>query len=124
MMHSKSSGLDPSAIGLSGLCLLHCLGLPFLAAFLPHAGLLAEAEWIHRALALVALPITALALLQHKEARVGLGFVLPAILGLSLLLAAAFAGSLEAWETGLTTLGATLLGAAHLWRWSRRTARA
>lgn len=93
-----------------------------MAAFLPLAGVLAEAEWIHQLLVLIALPITALAIMRHRKTRVSFSFIAPAILGLSLLLAAAFVESLHDFETQLTTTGAIVLAAAHTWRWVRRNA--
>ena len=60
------SPLDTSAVSLSVLCLVHCLALPLVSAFLPLAGVLAEAEWIHRAIVLIAVPITILALTMHS----------------------------------------------------------
>ena len=38
---------DTVAIGLSGLCLAHCLALPIFASLLPIAGAWAEAAWVH-----------------------------------------------------------------------------
>lgn len=114
--------LDGSAVGLSFLCLVHCLALPAIAAFLPLAGVLAEAEWVHRLLVLIALPITALAISRHGKTGVSFFFIAPALLGLSLLLAAAFVERLHDFETPMTTIGAILLAAAHAWRWARRNA--
>ncbi len=37
-MRATATLLDSSAIALSGLCLLHCLALPLLAATLPLLG--------------------------------------------------------------------------------------
>ncbi|MEQ1489463.1 MAG: MerC domain-containing protein, partial [Terricaulis sp.] len=39
--------LDATGLGLSALCLVHCLALPVAALSLPLAGQLAEAEWVH-----------------------------------------------------------------------------
>ena len=104
------------------MCLVHCLVLPVVAAFLPLAGALAEMEWIHKVLALTALPITVLAIIRHRNGKVGISFALPAVLGLSLLLAAGFVERLEDFETPLTTIGAMILAAAHIWRWMGRKA--
>ena len=117
-MKTNTAFLDGSAIGLSSLCLIHCLALPLVAAFLPLAGTLAEAEWIHQLFALTAVPITLLAAFRHKQSKVGLSFAAPALLGLALLLAAGFLESLHDVEREVTTMGAILLAGAHLWRWS------
>ncbi len=114
--------LDSSAVGLSLMCLIHCLLLPVVSAFLPVAGVWAEAEWIHQLLVLTALPITALAILRHGTSKVGFSFVIPAMLGLALLLAAGFAEPLHDYEVLLTTVGAVLLAGAHMWRWANRSA--
>ena len=119
-MKDNASILDGSAVGLSFMCLIHCLALPVMSAFLPLAGVLAEAEWIHQLLVLLALPITALAIARHRKTKVAFSFIAPAVLGLSLLLAAAFVEPLHDSETLLTTVGAILLASAHLWRWRRR----
>ncbi len=103
------------------MCLIHCLALPVLGAFLPLAGVMAEAEWIHQVLALTALPITALAALRHRKSKARISFIIPATLGLALLLAAGFVEALHDFETQLTIVGAILLASAHAWRWARRS---
>ncbi len=122
-MNARASALDVSAVGLSSLCLVHCLLLPVASAALPLAGALAEAEWVHRVLVLMALPITAFAIMRHRDAPMRLVFIAPACLGLSLLLAAAFAEPLHAFETQLTVAGALLLATTHMGRWASRHAR-
>lgn len=119
-MSTKVSVLDSSAIGLSGLCLIHCLALPVVSAFLPLAGTLAEIEWIHKVLVLIALPVTLLAIFRHGATKVGVTFIVPALAGLGLLLSAAFVEALHDLETPLTVAGAVLLSAAHIWRWVNR----
>lgn len=119
-MKASASALDGSAVGLSFMCLIHCLALPIFGAFLPLAGALAEAEWIHKFLVLTALPITALAVLRHTKSKVRLSFVAPAVLGLALLFAAGFVEALHEVETPLTIIGAVLLASAHAWRWANR----
>ncbi|WP_413894670.1 MerC family mercury resistance protein [Pantoea ananatis] len=47
---------------MSGLCLLHCLALPLLAAALPLFGVWAEAEWVHVVFVAIAAPLAGLAL--------------------------------------------------------------
>lgn len=110
--------LDSSAIGLSGLCLVHCLGLPILAAMLPTLGPWARAEWVHVAFVLLAAPLSALALLKPIHGRkappalAGIG-----VLGVSLLAFGAFGPEFaHAW---VTIAGSTCLVGAHLWNWRR-----
>lgn len=117
-MASKGAVLDASAVGLSSLCLIHCLALPVLAATLPLAGALAENEWIHRGFVLAAAPITGLAVWRAfpKDAV----FIIGALLGLAILIASAFVEALHDHETLLTVIGALTLASAHLWHWARR----
>jgi hypothetical protein len=112
--------LDVSAITLSTLCLLHCLALPLLSAFLPLAGALAEAEWLHRTFVLIAAPITLLAIRHGSGKSAAPGFKVLALTGLGLLAAGAFFNARDDHEVFLTTLGGLLLATAHAWRWSRR----
>lgn len=91
-----------------------------MGAFLPLAGVMAEAEWIHQLLVLTALPITALAVLRHRKSKVPFSFAVPAVLGLAFLFAAGFVEALHDFETPLTIAGAILLASAHAWRWMNR----
>ena len=50
---------DFAAIGLSFLCMIHCLALPVAASLLPLFGAFAEAPWVHWAFAATAAPIAA-----------------------------------------------------------------
>ena len=112
-----SQVIDASAITLSGLCLIHCLALPIVAVALPLAGMLAEAEWVHRAFVLLAVPISCLAMVRSIAAPGGVSFAILALVGLTLLLAAAFLEPLHEVETLVTVAGALLLATAHIWRW-------
>lgn len=116
---APAAALDASAVVLSGLCLIHCLALPILAAALPLAGVIAEAEWIHRVFVLTAALISGVAIFKNHAAKGGLAFPILAIAGLSILFAAAFAEPLHDYEVALTSLGAVILASAHVWRWAR-----
>ncbi|MGB6230224.1 MAG: MerC domain-containing protein [Litorimonas sp.] len=115
-MKTQSPTADVAAIGLSSLCLVHCLLLPALAVTLPLAGLLSELEWLHRLFVLAAVPISAFAFLS-PTARPALTLMRGlAVLGCASLVSGAF---VEAWhdhETALTVAGAVLLIAAHALR--------
>ena len=113
----NSFALDASAISISGLCLLHCLALPLLSAFLPIAGALAEAEWVHAGLVLIAIPITGFVIFRHLTSAGSIIFPIVAVIGLLLLLAGAFVEPLHDFEVLLTVLGAITLAAAHIGRW-------
>lgn len=109
---------DLYAAALSGLCLMHCLALPLLASLLPLAGLLSENELIHHILVIAAAPATLWVAWVSLPIRGTWPFLAGAPAGLGLLLLAAFVPSLEGYEKGLTTFGATMLATAHLWRWA------
>ncbi|MEM5515373.1 MerC domain-containing protein [Henriciella sp. AS95] len=115
--------IDASAITLSGLCMIHCLALPLLAAMLPLAGAWAQAEWVHKAFVLIALPLSGFAIVRGSRSHAGAGFILLAVTGLTLLLAAAFLEPLHEVETPVTVTGALMLASAHIWRWSRHRKR-
>lgn len=120
----KSAGLsllDVSAIGLSGLCLLHCIALPVLAAWLPVLAVGSEAAGVHLLLVVLAAPLAAAGLWRSHRLR-----PLPRALwglagaGLAALLAGALGWPAERWETALTVAGSMSLAGAHLWNWGRR----
>ena len=106
--------IDIYAASLAGLCLIHCLALPVLVAFLPVVLVLSEAEWIHQLIVVLAAPAT---LWVISTARPGLWFVVAALTGITFLFAGAFAETLHEVETPLTVAGSVLLASAHLWHW-------
>ena len=114
-----SSTFDASGIALSGLCLVHCLALPIMASFLPVAGVLAEAEWVHKLLVLFVLPVSGWVIFKSLKTDRSLVFIGFALGGLVLLVSAAFIHALHDLETPLTVIGASLLAFAHAWRWVR-----
>lgn len=117
----RSTLLDGAAIGASLLCLLHCIGLPILFALLPAMATigLPTTEWLHLALLLTAIPVSALALVGGWRAH---GAVVPILLGTTGLagLAAGLAfGSVPGAETALTVVGSLALALAHIGNWRR-----
>jgi hypothetical protein len=109
---------DGFAIGLSGLCLAHCLALPIAASLLPAIGAWAQAEWVHWLFALVAAPVSLWTLVRpstRSPAVIGL-----ALLGLSLLFAGAAEFPSHDLETPITVFGSLLLAVAHGLNWRRR----
>ena len=70
--------LDRFAIGLSGLCLVHCLGTTVMLAMLASAGGMLGAHWIHEVGLTLAMVMGAIALgrgiLQH-------GYTMPSAVG-------------------------------------------
>ncbi|MDJ0922339.1 MAG: MerC domain-containing protein [Henriciella sp.] len=115
---TQGRGFDAAAITLSGLCLIHCLALPLLVGVLPLAGVLAEAEWLHRAFVVLAVPLSVyvMARCQLSSGQRAV-FIMLASIGLGLLIAGAFVEALHDYETLLTVFGAAMLGGAHIWRW-------
>lgn len=114
---------DSVAIGLSGLCLAHCLALPVAASLLPVMGVWAEAEWTHWLFAFVAAPVslwtlargTAPAWPVARRATLTLAGA-----GLALLFAGAAEFPSHDLETPVTVVGALLLAIAHILNWRRR----
>lgn len=118
------SFFDASAMLLSGLCLLHCLALPLLAAALPLFGVWAEAEWVHVVFVAIAAPLAGLALWRgHRRDALPWPLWTLAALGLLGLLAGAFGIPDEASETAMTVSGSVALASAHLWNWRRHRLR-
>ncbi|MEM6535519.1 MAG: MerC domain-containing protein [Pseudomonadota bacterium] len=109
--------VDAVAIGMSGLCVVHCLALPVLASAAPVLGVISEAEWLHRLLVIMALPLALLAFTRTPSRSAQIAFGLPAIIGSVLLFLGASAEPLHDYETLLTVIGAVFLGGAHILRW-------
>jgi hypothetical protein len=109
--------LDASAVGLSGLCLAHCLAPPVAAAFLPVLGTWAEAEWVHLAFLAAAVPISTVALVRSGgwKAPVVLGL---ALIGIGLLMSGALFAN-EGAELAMTVAGGLALATAHTLNWRR-----
>ena len=104
--------LDLSSIGLSVLCLVHCLALPVLVAVLPAFSQVLAADWVHMGLVCLAIPLTIWALYQsggwHRQV-----VVILAVSGLMLLALAAFVAELHDYEIAMSILGALLVASAH-----------
>ncbi|WP_397423195.1 MerC domain-containing protein [Phenylobacterium sp.] len=120
-MSAADRVLDGSAIGLSGLCVAHCLALPVAAALLPVLGAWAEAEWVHVLFVLIVAPLSGLALLRPSpHARRSIRVLALAAIGITLLAAGAFVAGSKAVETAVTVVGSLCLASAHMWNWYRR----
>ena len=105
-------------MGLSLLCLLHCLALPWLLSSLPMVMLAAlpeglrENAWVHAALIAPVLLVSGPVLLRGRPGAVRIGLVLSAF---AALIGGLFASG-EVAEQGLTVAGTLLLLAAHWYR--------
>lgn len=108
---------DKIAIGISCICVLHCLALPLLLILLPSIAFLAVDEnLVHRLLLLVIIPISLVAVItgyQQHGKRKALYF---AIAGLLLLIFSAVIGHDfgHLVEVSLTVIGSILLVIGHL----------
>lgn len=118
---AKAAHADGWAIGLSGLCLVHCLALPVVALAAPAALGLERYHWeAHVAFLVTAVALTLLAFAPGKLhgqalrrskramslAGIGLAFMLSALIG-----------PLHHQETLLTTIGVLVLASAHMLNW-------
>jgi hypothetical protein len=104
---------DAGGVALSSLCLVHCLGLPFLAVLLPLAGTLAEDERVHAAVIGLAAPVAWFAFaVPYLQRRVSWPLPVLATLALGLLAAGLIAP--EEHELALTVGGGVLLAFAHV----------
>lgn len=102
-------------MGLSALCLVHCLGLPWLLASLPvvaRAALpeaLRDTEWLHAALIVPVLLISGPVLLRRRP---GLVLTIVVLMAFAALIAGLWVEN-EVTERALTVSGAALIMVAH-----------
>lgn len=107
--------VDAIAVSASLLCLVHCLALPLVVAFLPALGLLAtHSTSVHALLLALALPLGVWSLIRRRQ-RAGLLPLLSGLAGFAMM-----AGALLvpiAAETWLTVAGVSLVAVAHWRNW-------
>ena len=113
---STNTGLDRIAVFLSGLCLLHCLAVPFAILLGPLLGeWLTESETkVHWLLLALAVPISAIALWRgyikhHSRLTLWLGSA-----GLALMFVGVSHLIGEDWEVVFTVIGVAALLVAHI----------
>jgi hypothetical protein len=115
---SVTRWLDRGAVGLSMLCLVHCLAFPVVIIALPALGeILPRQWWVHPVIFALAVPMATIALVRgwsdhHDRRPVLLGGLGLALLGLGLL-----AGEASATAVLLTVVGGLVVAAAHLLNW-------
>ncbi len=109
----KSKWLDVASMGLSGLCVIHCLALPFLVALLPVIGVFSENNWVHPVLVMIAAPLSLWAIIASNAWRKWRVSALIAV-GLAMLGLAAFVDAFEPIEVAMSVIGASCIAAAHL----------
>ncbi|MEI9904903.1 MAG: MerC domain-containing protein [Asticcacaulis sp.] len=113
MAPRKLKWLDIASMSLSGLCVVHCLALPVLAALVPFLSVFTDNSWVHPLIFVIAAPLSIIAIATSnawKKWQVSL----PITGGLVLLALAAFVPALSGFDTALTVTGALMIAAAHL----------
>jgi MerC mercury resistance protein len=118
--------LDLAAIGLSGLCIVHCLGATLLIGLLSSS--LVATVWHHEAvhlgLLLLATPLTIWTLVRGLSAHGNRWPLLIGILGLKLMALALLFRAHASLEMWVTLAGVALLAAAHMMNLRLHTRRA
>jgi hypothetical protein len=115
MLHLKKKWLDIASMGLSALCVVHCLALPFLVAVLPMLTPF-TGSWVHAALVLTAAPVSIWAIRASHVWRKW-QISAPIIVGLSLLAAAAFIPALADIEVAVSVVGALCIAFGHAYNY-------
>lgn len=114
---------DKLAIGLSFLCVGHCLGLPLLIIFLPSiAALSLQQEAFHVWMVIAVIPISLYALTLGCKKHKQLGICALGVAGLFALISAVLFGESHLGEAGekvATLFGAILLALAHYQNYQR-----
>lgn len=121
MKKTSSNALDACAVSLSGLCLIHCIALPFLGLIIPLFGVWSKAEWVHLVFAALALPLSIFALVSaNAHHRLPTHLLILALFGLIGLVVGAFEWPSELWATPITITSSLCIAYAHLNNWRLR----
>lgn len=108
---------DSVAASLSGLCLVHCLALPFLLLWIgADQALFGGSGWVHLLLLGTALPVSGFTLVRGMRHHHMLRPALVAGAGFAFMVAGVLQ-QVESTETLLTVTGALLVGIAHFGNW-------
>ena len=108
----STASIDGAAAGLSLVCILHCLILPIFAAASPFIAVVADAEWVHIVVALLALTASATVVVLTPSAR-NAAFLIPVGLGALLVGGALLLEDFGVDETIPTVIGGLLIAFAH-----------
>jgi hypothetical protein len=103
-------------MSLSGLCIIHCLGLPLIISLAPVFAW-AEGEWVHLSLAGMALIVWMFAMRSWIGGLRGLLLRVLGAVALVLLFVGALAEITEFMEQAVTTVAASMLAASHILAW-------
>ena len=79
-----SEVLDQVAVALSGLCLVHCLALPFAIAILPFLGQFSD-DHLHVQMLIMVIPVSVIALVLGFRRHRHVGIVIAGIVGLAVV---------------------------------------
>lgn len=113
---AQQQRLDRWAIGLSALCLVHCLAIPATLLVLPLFAheLISHQSWVHWLLLVLALPLSAFALLRGYRRHRYLPVVIAGGIGISIMfVGVAHIAGVEL-ELPLSMAGALCLVYAHV----------
>ncbi len=119
----ESALSDGIAVGLSVMCIVHCLFLPFVVGLMPLLGAVTHAPWVHAVLLGLATPLSIWVLgggyVRHKK-------IMPPIIGavgLVLLALGMLHNEHLPSERAMSVVGALILAGAHGYnyflRWRR-----
>ena len=116
-MSKSTSWLDGAAVGLSALCLIHCLALPLLVAGLPFLAQFSEGH-LHAQMLFIVLPLSVVALGLGFRHHRRMSIVLAGVVGMLTLFVGATVAhdqlGLNA-DRAFTIVGALVLAAAHFY---------
>lgn len=113
--------LDRIGIGISGLCVVHCVFLPVAMGLVPFIAVAAWMHvWLHAAFAVMVIPTTILAMWLGYRRHRSLAVVGLMVLGMAAVVTALFVGHSDhglAGETAVTLAGSSMLILGHWRNW-------
>ena len=116
-MSKSTSWLDGAAVGLSALCLIHCLALPLVVAGLPFLAQFAEGH-LHLQMLIIVLPLSVIAFALGFRRHRSLRIITTGTVGMILLVIGATVAHSRLGLTAdriFTISGALILAAAHFY---------
>lgn len=119
--HHKQKLIDGSAMGLSLLCLFHCLAMPLVVSVLPMLGAhLFEETTMHVFFFVAAMPLSLFGLwLGVRGAHGGGRLMILAGAGLVLMFGGALHDISGEYDVAFTSVGVSLVALAHFLNWRR-----
>ena len=110
-----STATDRAAVAFSVVCIIHCVALPVIAVALPFVSAIADAEWFHWIMAVLAVSASGFVAITGQGARTP-AFLAPAGIGAFLVVSGLFSESFGVDEALPTVIGGVLIAFAHLRR--------